>query len=123
MEKIKSRIIESRKRCLDKLHIKSRPSILDNDEEQLLGVLYAPNRSGFPDVTFASQLKNARPEIAQYVQQLMYTGKPDGYPDVDAALDSVIPYRVQYGSEVEPFINIMTSHLVNLKKKTDEKND
>ena len=120
----KSRIQLSRERALNYNSLPVRPLSCDKDEEQLLGVIYAPNRSGFPDVTLASQLSHSvRPEIAEYVQKLMYTGSDNGFPDVDTALDTIIPSRAQYGQEVEPYLSVMSDYLVNLKKSKSKKDE
>lgn len=97
------------------------PSSLNSDEEQLLGVIYAPNSSGFPDCSLAAVLNaTGSKELREYTDKLMYRGNDTGTPDSDAAIDTIIPRRVQYGNEIAPYLNIMQSYLDNLKHPKHE---
>lgn len=120
-----SKLAESRKRALSYNRMPDKSSVLDNDEQQLLSVIYAPNQSGFPECSMSSLLSSRlRPEVAEYVQGLMYKSSPNGTPDVDAALDTIIPYNVQYGDEIRPYLDTLRGYIQNVRdskfKKSDE---
>lgn len=119
-----SALAESRKRCLTHRAYKSPNVVLNSDEDQLLSVLYAPNRSGFPDVTLRDVLSTGvRPELQPYVEKLMYKGDSTGSPDSDAALSTIIPRQVQYGAELSPYVDKMLDYVVNVKNSRNSQKD
>lgn len=98
------------------------PNVLNNDEEQILSLLYAPSRSGFPDCSLAAVLhRNGSESVRQFTERLMYKGADNGSPDVDAALNTVIPSRAQYGTEYKPFLEGLQNFMNDLKIKKHDK--
>lgn len=119
-----SKLAESRRRCLKHRSYGIPNVVLNYDEEQLLSVLYAPNRSGFPDVTLKDVLSTGvRPELQEYVSQLMYKGDSGGSPDSDSALQTIIPRNIQYGTEISPYLESMLDYVVSVKKSKETKHE
>lgn len=121
-----SKIIESRERALKRQRIVSKPVNSFEDADQLISVLYAPSEAtGFPDTSLGAFLGDkARPEVKAFIEQNILTSPSnDGSPDVDAALDTIIPRKAQYGNEIEPYMNQLRNFVQSERDKQKKKDE